>query len=60
MPLAVFLTAVLSALLAGFIWWAGRRQARLLATIEVVTAADFASRHLGNKRPLHIFLPPHY
>lgn len=60
MSLMVGLTILLAGLLAGFVWWARRREARLLATVEVVEVADFASRYLGNERPLHIFLPPHY
>ena len=60
MSVTVLVTILLAGLLAGFVWWARRREARLLATVEVVEVADFASRYLGNKRPLHIFLPPHY
>lgn len=46
-------------LLLGFLWRARRRTALLLATIEVV-AADLPSRYLGEKRPFHLYLPPHY
>ncbi|MBK8931025.1 MAG: esterase family protein [Chloroflexi bacterium] len=60
MSVTVLVTILLAGLLAGFVWWARRREARLLATVEVVEVADFASWYLGNKRPLHIFLPPHY
>ncbi len=56
----LLMTILLAGLLAGFVWWARRREAQRLATIEVVTVAQFASEHLGNERPLHIFLPPHY
>ncbi|MBP6802604.1 MAG: esterase family protein [Chloroflexi bacterium] len=60
MSVTVLVTILLAGLLAGFVWQARRREARLLATVEVVEVADFASRYLDNKRPLHIFLPPHY
>ena len=60
MSVTVLVTILLAGLLAGFVWRARRREARLLATVEVVEVADFASWYLGNKRPLHIFLPPHY
>ncbi|MBP6469005.1 MAG: esterase family protein [Chloroflexi bacterium] len=60
MTVTVLVTILLAGLLAGFGWWVQRREARLLATVEVVEVADFASRYLGNERPLHIFLPPHY
>jgi enterochelin esterase-like enzyme len=56
----LFLTAVILSVL-GFAWWLRRqRQQRLLATIEVITIPDFYSHHLENRRPLSIFLPPHY
>jgi enterochelin esterase-like enzyme len=60
MNLTALVMILLAGLLAGFAWWVRRREARLLATIEVVTVANFASRHLENERPLHIFLPPGY
>lgn len=50
-------------LLLGLILFAviGRyRHLQLLKTIEVVTIHDFVSHHLGNKRPIHVFLPPDY
>jgi len=56
----VLMTILLAGLLIGAVWWVQRREARRLATIEVVTVASFASEHLGNERPLHIFLPPRY
>lgn len=36
------------------------RHHQLLETIEVITIDDFISQYLGNKRPIHIFLPPGY
>ena len=56
----VLMTILLAGLLIGAVWWARRREAQRLATIEVVTVAGFASAHLGNERPLYIFLPPGY
>ncbi|MCA9874354.1 MAG: esterase family protein [Anaerolineales bacterium] len=56
----VLMTILLAGLLIGAAWWARRREAQRLATIEVVTVAGFASAHLGNERPLYIFLPPGY
>ena len=60
MNVAVLVTVLLAGLLIGAVWWARRRESRLLATIEVVEVGQFASRHLGNERPLYIFLPPGY
>lgn len=56
----VLVTILLVGLLTGVVWWVRRREARLVTAVEVVTVADFASEHLGNKRRLYIFLPPHY
>lgn len=47
--------------LLAFLWWYAReRRRRLLATIEEVTIPKFVSEHLGNTRPLTIYLPPDY
>jgi enterochelin esterase-like enzyme len=54
------LTAVLLLSLIFFAVIGRYRHYQLLESIEVVTMADFFSQHLGNKRPIHIFLPPNY
>lgn len=41
-------------------WQHRRTEARLLARIECVKLPDFASVHLGNQRPLSVYLPPNY
>lgn len=56
----LFITAVLLALLLVFIGRSRWRRARLLAIIAVRTIEDFASEHLGNRRPIYVFLPPGY
>jgi enterochelin esterase-like enzyme len=54
------LTAALALLLLFFTWHYRRRYVRLLETISLVTIDDFPSRHLGNTRPIYVFLPPNY
>lgn len=54
------LTAVFLSLLLLSLWYNHQRRQALLATVEVVTIPDFPSLHLGNKRPIYIYLPPHY
>lgn len=51
---------LVTAVFAGMAWWQRRAEQRLLALIEPVTVPDFASVHLGNQRPLTIYLPPDY
>jgi enterochelin esterase-like enzyme len=53
-------TAVLLLTLIFFTLYGRYRQQQLLRTIEVVTIRSFPSRHLGNERPIHIYLPPNY
>ncbi|HEX6383330.1 MAG TPA: alpha/beta hydrolase-fold protein [Anaerolineae bacterium] len=60
LPFVLLITAVLLALLLVFIWRSRWRRARLLATIQVRTVGDFASENLGNRRSIHVFLPPGY
>ncbi len=50
----IWLTAVIITLLLLFLWW----QWVKLERVTVVTITDFPSEHLGNKRPIYIFLPP--
>ncbi|WP_420632281.1 alpha/beta hydrolase [Candidatus Leptofilum sp.] len=56
----ILLTAVLTLLLILIIYETKRRRAELLATVEVVTLPNFASKHLGNSREITVFLPPGY
>ena len=54
------LTAVLLFNLILFTVTGRYRHRQLLDTIEVITIDDFPSQYLGNKRPIHLFLPPNY
>ena len=55
-----WLTAVLILLLILTLYEAKRRQAVLLAKVEVVLLPGFASQALGNSREISVFLPPGY
>ncbi|NJN54563.1 MAG: hypothetical protein HC804_07290 [Anaerolineae bacterium] len=60
MLLLFLLTAVLLCALLTIWWWQRERLTHRLSTVEVITVAEFPSYHLGNRRPLYIYLPPHY
>lgn len=56
----VFFTAVLLSLLFILYRINRRRQARLLAAVQVVAIEDVYSQFLENSRTLYIYLPPEY
>lgn len=51
---------LLAALLAIFVLRGKRRFQQFLSAVQVITLTDVVSEHLGNARPIYVYLPPDY